>query len=479
MTRSMFLMIVAVHFWIGSAASAAQGSEFTDEGAAAAATLLTKHFQDKPSGIVVGLIDGEGSKLVTAGTRDDGTGRPIDGETVFFIGSVTKTFTSLLLAEMASRGEVALDDPVAKYLPASVRVPMHGGKEITLMHLATNTAGFPVNPDNMAGSDVREEYESYSVEKMYDYLDRFQLDRNPGTEYEYSNLGMSLLGHALARKAGMNYETLVVERICKPLGMTSTRVVPTAEMKARLAMGRDEAGKPTGPWQLDAYAPAGAIHSTANDLLKYAAAQAGITRNALSPVIEETHIIRNEGAMGPPDGSGVDRFFGRTAMPWMDRTALQPPGMELLGHAGGAGSYHAWVGFDQKQHRGVVVLSAANDVLVEAVGWTLLQRLPLTADRLTDFAHDFVGIGIALELTPDEGELRITKVLPETPAEEAGLAAGEIIATIDDVATLGKDFTACVELLRGPAGTKVRLGILTPERSETRTVELTRRKFRT
>jgi D-alanyl-D-alanine-carboxypeptidase/D-alanyl-D-alanine-endopeptidase len=477
MTRSTLLVMMAVHFWIGLVDSAALGSEFTDEGAAAA-MLLTQHFQGKPGGIFVGLIDSEGSKLVTAGTLDDGSGRAVDGDTVFFIGSVTKTFTSLLLAEMASRGEVALDDPVAKYLPASVRVPTHGGKEITLVHLATNTAGFPVNPDNMTGSDRREQYESYTVEKMYEYSGRFKLDRDPGTEYQYSNLGMSLLGEALARAGHKSYEELVVERICKPLGMISTCVVPTAEMKERLAMGRNEAGESTGPWQLNALAPAGAIHSTANDLLKYAAAQAGITRNALSPIVEQTHIFCSEDQRGLP-GHIDGPLFGRTAMPWVEGAAYEPPGMELLGHGGGAGSYHAWVGFDKKQHRGVIALSTANDLDVKAVGLTLLQRLPLTEERLQTAVRDLVGIGTALELAVDTRELRITKVLPETPAEEAGLTAGDIIATIDDVATLGKDLTACIELLRGPAGTKVRLGILTPERSETRTVELTRRKFRT
>jgi D-alanyl-D-alanine-carboxypeptidase/D-alanyl-D-alanine-endopeptidase len=359
-----------------------------------------------------------------------------------------------------------------------VRVPTHGGKEITLVHLATNTAGFPVNPDNMAGSDAREEYESYTVEMMYEFLGRCKLDRDPGMEYQYSNLGMALLGHVLARQSGVSYETLVVERICKPLGMTSTRVAPTAEMTTRLAMGRNEEGESTGPWQLEALAPAGAIHTTANDLLRYAASQAGITKSTLTPIVEQTHVFRNEDKRGLP-GYIDGPLFGRTAMPWIEGAAYEPPGMELLGHGGGAGSYHAWVGFDKKQHRGVITLSTANDLDVKAVGLTLLQRLPLTKERLHAAVRDLVGIGAALELTADTGELRITKVLPETPAEEAGLAAGEIIATIDDVATLGKDLTACVELLRGPSGTKVRLGILKPERSEARTVELTRRKFRT
>ena len=250
-------------------------------------------------------------------------------------------------------------------------------------------------------------------------------------------------------------------------------------MKERLAMGRDEKGASTGPWQLDAYVPAGAIHSTANDLLKYAAAQAGITHSALTPAIEATHVIRTEGALGPRDLGAGERFFGRTAMPWMDRTAFQPPGMELLAHAGGAGSYHGWVGFDLKQRRGVVVLSTANDHSNEAVGWTLLQRMPLTPDRLKDFAHDFVGIGMSLELTAEGGELRITTVMSNSPAADAGLTAGLVIQTIDDVATVGKKLPECVEMLRGPAGAKVRLGIFDPTSQQSRTVDLTRRKFRT
>jgi D-alanyl-D-alanine-carboxypeptidase/D-alanyl-D-alanine-endopeptidase len=470
MARATWLVALAVNVFGWLSADLALASEFTETGAAAAETQLREHFEGKPGGMVVGFIDSEGSKVVGVGTLDDGSGRPVDGDTVFFIGSVTKTFTALLLAEMASRGEVGLDDPVAKYLPESVRMPTHGGKEITLLHLATNTAGFPANPDNMAGSDPREQYESYTVEKMYEYLGRFKLDRDPGTEYEYSNLGMALLGHAMARKAGVSYETLVVERICKPLGMTSTCVVPTAELNSRLAIGRDEEGESTGPWQLNALAPAGAIHSTANDLLKYAAAQAGIAKSALTPIMEQTHVFRSEDHRGLP-GYIDGPLFGRTAMPWIEGAAYEPPGMELLGHGGGAGSYHAWVGFDKRQHRGVIALSTANDLNVKAVG--------LTEDRLHEAVRDLVGIGAALEVAEETGELRITKVLPETPAEDAGLAAGEIIATIDDVATLGKDLEACVKLLRGPEGTKVRLGILAPERSEARTVELTRRKFRT
>jgi CubicO group peptidase (beta-lactamase class C family) len=406
---------------------------------------------------------------------DDGSGRPVDGDTVFFIGSVTKTFTSLLLAEMAARGEVALDDPAAKYLPESLRLPSRNGRQITLLQLATNTSGLPINAGNFTGDDDRERYETHTIEMMYDYLAKYELTRDPGAEYEYSNLGMSLLGDVLARRAGKSYEDLVIDRICQPLEMTSTRVRPDEDMQARLATGRDDAGRPTVPWKLDSLVPAGAIHSTANDLLKYAAAQAGITTSPLTPTIELTHVFRTE------DRRGIDSrpLFGRIAMPWMEGSAYEPPGMELLSHAGGAGSYHAWVGFDKQQHRGVVVLSTANHVNVSAIGSTLLQRLPLTEQRLHEVIHELVGIGAALELTADARALRIMRVLPETPAQKAGLTEGLIIETIDDVATLGLNLEECVRRIRGPEGSTVRLNVVEPKSNVSRQVEVVRRRIRT
>src|SRR6266700_5189324 len=83
-------------------------------------------------GIVVGVIDRNGRRLISDGSLDKGDPRPLNGDTMFEIGSVTKVFTSLLLADMVERGEVALADPVAKYLPASVKVPQRGGRAITL-----------------------------------------------------------------------------------------------------------------------------------------------------------------------------------------------------------------------------------------------------------------------------------------------------------------------------------------------------------
>src|SRR5215831_14840112 len=139
--------------------------------------FLQEYFASRNSAMVIGLVDAQGSRLFSAGKLDNGTDGKVDGDTEFFIGSVSKTFTALLLQEMVDRREVKLDDPVSKYLPDSVRVPTHGGKEITLLDLATHGSGLPMNPDNMTGADDREQYESYTVEKMYDFLSHYKLKR--------------------------------------------------------------------------------------------------------------------------------------------------------------------------------------------------------------------------------------------------------------------------------------------------------------
>jgi serine-type D-Ala-D-Ala carboxypeptidase/endopeptidase len=448
---------------------------FTDAEADSIKTFLHDNFDGRKECMVIGLVDESGSKVFSGGKLDNGTSNEVDGDSVFFIGSVSKTFTALLLQEMVDRGEVKLDDPVAKYLPKSVKMPTHGGKEITLLNLATHTAGFPHDPSNMSGRDVKVQFETYTVEKMYAYLSGFKLSRDPGTEFEYSNLGMSLLGHVLSLKAGTDFESLLVNKICRPLHMDNTRIVPTPEMKARLAMGHNESGKSSPPYKLDVYAPAGAVHSTANDLLKYLSAQVGLTPSSLTPSMEKTHVIRYHDSHGNPGLAGTN-YFGKIAMPWMQRGGSQPPGMELLGHAGGAGSYHAWVGFDKKQRRGVVVLTTSEKYSVEPTGQLVLRRQPFR-ENMFENTSEPVGIGAALDLDQPMHILRITKIIPNSPASRAGLSAGLIIQKIDDVPTATKSLPECVNLIRGKAGTKVRLELVASNRSATNTIEITRAKF--
>src|SRR3989441_6689773 len=473
---SRLFCVLGVLFVVQLTASAQ--NNFTDAEADGIKAFLHDNFRQTNACMVIGLADQRGNRIFSAGKLDNGTDRAVDGGTVFFIGSVSKTFTALLLQDAVERGEMKLDDPVANYLPTSIKMPTHGGKEITLLDLATHAAGFPSDPDNMTGATVKEQYETYNAEKMYAFLSGYTLSRDPGTEFEYSNVGMALLGHVIALKAGTNFESLVVNRICRPLHMDSTCIALTPELQARLAMGNDDSGKPSPPWKLQAYSPAGGVHSIANGLLKYVSAHAGLSPSRLTPLMKETHEVRFKDSRGL---SGVPGFgvFGRTAMDWVDRGAYQPPGTQLLGHAGGAGSYHAWVGFDKKQRRSVVVLTTANDVSPEAIGWTLLQRLPLKRENTNEFAKEIVGLGFAFDLDKKTHMLLVTKVYPQSPASQAGLAAGLIIQKIEKVPTAGKTVAECAVLLRANGSPKLRLELVNIERKETNTVELTRGKFLT
>src|SRR5262245_22543192 len=200
--------------------------------------FLHETFDGKNYGMVIGLVDEHGSRVYSAGKLDNGTGEVVSGDTLFEIGSITKTFTALFLQDMVARGQMKLDDPVAKYLPDSVKVPTRGGKEITLANLAAQDSGLPREPDNLPKIQPPENpYAEYSEEKLYAFLSGHALMRDPGVEFGYSNPGMALLGHVIARRAKASYESLVVDRICRPLGMDSTCATITPEMKTRLAIG--------------------------------------------------------------------------------------------------------------------------------------------------------------------------------------------------------------------------------------------------
>lgn len=433
--------------------------------------LLRESPTSTRAAIVVGLLDEHGSQIFSAGKLDNGTDRKPDGDTLFEIGSITKTFTVLLLEDMVERGAMKLDDPVEKYLPKSVKVPTHDGKAITLLDLATHTSGLPRDPDNLTPTHGLPEnaFADYTVERLYTFLGSYALRRDPGEQFDYSNVGMALLGHVIARRAGTNYESLVVERICRPLGMDGTRITLTPEMKTRLAAGHDQRDNRASNWEFLVYDGAGGLRSTANDLLKYLSANLGLEKSDLTPLMEKTHSIRHRG----------NSMHGDTAMAWMVRGEGLESGQALLGHAGGTGGYETFIGFNATQRKGVTVLCGQQGGMSpESLGWLLLKGVPLSPAiaRALLPAGDTIGVGVGLALDPTNHALRIIQVLSNSPAAQAGLSPGLSVTRIDDTPVAGKELLECVGLIRGTAGTKVRLELLNPDHSETNTVELIRRK---
>jgi CubicO group peptidase (beta-lactamase class C family) len=231
--------------------------------------LATEHLQSGENvGLVIAILKSGRSEVFGYGSLTTGGPTPPDGDTLFEIASVGKTFTTAMLSLMSEQGEVGLQSPLDELLPEKVRVPQLGGRRITLLDLATHTAGLQSLPDNFEPADELNPYRDYTVEQMYDYLASCELSAAPGTRYEYSNLGFGLLGHGLAQKAGQDYETLVIERLCTPLQMESTRMTLSEELRARLATPHD-GGQAVPVWEDLTMPGAGSFLSTGNDLLKY------------------------------------------------------------------------------------------------------------------------------------------------------------------------------------------------------------------
>jgi CubicO group peptidase (beta-lactamase class C family) len=295
-------------------------------------------------GIVVGVLDKNGTRIVGYGKPNTGSAKSVDGDTVFEIGSITKVFTSTLLADMVGKSWAGLDDPVAGYLPAPAKMSARNGKEITLQDLATHRSGLPRMPGNFAPGDAGKSYRDYTARNLYDFLSGYKLPRDIGEQYEYSNLGVALLGHALALKEGKAWEDLVLERICKPLGLDHTRVTLSPDMRANLATGHGFFGDPAANWDLGLFAGAGGLRSTAKDLLKFAAAQMGMPKTVLLPAMLMTQ--------KPRKSAGFDDV--EIGLGWF---VSKKHGGVLVNHSGTTGGYYSFLGFDPKYKRAVVVLT--------------------------------------------------------------------------------------------------------------------------
>jgi serine-type D-Ala-D-Ala carboxypeptidase/endopeptidase len=301
-------------------------------------------------GIVIGLIEPGGRRIVAYGVLAKDDKRPVDGDTVFEIGSITKVFTSLVLADMVQRGEVALTDPIGKYLPPQVRVPARNGRQITLEDLSTHTSGLPRLPDNMTPTDPANPYADYSVDQLYRFLSNYTLPRDIGSQFEYSNLGGGLLGQVLARRAGMDYDGLVRSHVLVPLKMFDTAISLTPAMHARLAAPYDSSLNAAKNWDLPTLAGAGALRSTANDLLAFLAANLGYTDSPLAPAMAA--MLKESRPAGPPVGDTKMEV----GLAWMKTTRGDA---QIVWHNGGTGGYRSMIAFEPRKRVGVVVLSNA------------------------------------------------------------------------------------------------------------------------
>ncbi len=315
--------------------------------------------------VVVGLVDANGSQFFGYGQTSNATNATtVNEDTLFDLGSITKTFTTTLLADMVIRGEINLDDPLENYLPATVKVPAFNGIKITLQDLATHTSGLPDYPPNahVNITTYPDLYPNYTEEKLYQALSNITLTTAPGSHFQYSDMGMALLGQALSLKAGMPYEQLVTDRILDVLGMNSTRITlsdnPT--LLSRLALGHLNNGTEIPVTNVSYVfptpeAPAGSLRSSASDMVKYLSANMGLIKTSLEEAMQDSHSIRlyTNQSTGP-----YDVYIG---LGWFSSTNF---GSQIIWHNGEVLGYNTFVGFNPVTQRGVVVLSSTmlNDI---------------------------------------------------------------------------------------------------------------------
>jgi serine-type D-Ala-D-Ala carboxypeptidase/endopeptidase len=287
-------------------------------------------------GIVVGIVDANGQRLLSSGHLNQKDTRTLDGNTVFEIASVTKIFTGLLLADMIQKKEVALTDPVSGYLP-TVKLPLRNdGKAITLLDLVTHTAGLQFMPSAKINSR----------EDLYQYLAGYvaPVER----QWDYSNVGYWLLSEALASKAGVSYEKALQERVIDPLKLTSTSFTLTADMKKNLAIGHDgnlQASKAISSLPGYSLMPAaGGLYSTANDLMKLLSAALNYEDSPLGVAI----------SISVSYSRPISKTTKRQALGWIQ---LDEKNGLLIYHDGGSMGFASCIMFDPVRRAGVVVLS--------------------------------------------------------------------------------------------------------------------------
>lgn len=298
-------------------------------------------YQLNPS-IVIGVVDKDGPRYYNFGGKTLGAS-DADEHTIYEIGSVSKTFTGILLADQVRRGSMKLTDPIKNYLPERVELPTYKGKEITLGHLADHTSALPRMPDNFNPSDPANPYADYTPELLYEFLSNVQLQREIGSEFEYSNLAQGLLGHILELHTGRTFDELMYERICVPLGMHETAVKLNPTMKQNLATpynGVTEASN----WDIKTLTGAGGVRSSVADMLLYLQANLGLTESPLYPAMQMSHRPRHN-KLGN-NGIGLAWFIEPS-----DDDGL------IIQHGGATGGYLTFAAMDMVNKKGVIVFT--------------------------------------------------------------------------------------------------------------------------
>ncbi len=331
--RQPFSLLCALAFFaLNTFGSQAWAASVTD---AAIQKLISERVASgQNSGIAAAVVDAAGVRYFFAGASGNAAAKELRKDTLFEIGSVTKVFTGLLLAEAVRREEVRLEDKIRSYLPQQLVLRHPDVANITLLDLATHMSGLPRMPLNWQAADPADPYAHYDADLLLEALTATDPGLKKSGTYLYSNFGAGLLGYLLSNAAHSDYAALVSARIAEPLGLADTTVALSPDQTQRLAQGYASAGKDNKiapAWNFDALAGAGALKSTPQDLASFLQACMEMRKTSLDQALQLSLKTYRKTPEGFEMGLG-----------WH---CIITPERTFYYHDGGTGGFRSFVGF--------------------------------------------------------------------------------------------------------------------------------------
>jgi CubicO group peptidase (beta-lactamase class C family) len=266
-----------------------------------------------------------------------------NSETIYEIGSITKTFTALLMIDFLQSNSLSIEDPINNYLPSDIPLLQHNSNPIRIKHLLNHTSGLPRLPDDFeTGMDPNNPYKHYDSTKVFNYLKNFTLQTDPGLTWEYSNLGAGISGLILERQNHKSYEDLLIEKICTLLGLSKTKISLNSNDSSNYAVGYNTYGFETHYWDdLNAFKGAGAIKSNAKDLISYGKTILNHESSLLKTQIDSCLNVTYE------------NNDLRMASGWLN---LKFNGYECIFHDGGTGGFNSYIVINKEKNIVFVIL---------------------------------------------------------------------------------------------------------------------------
>ncbi|MBB3204728.1 CubicO group peptidase (beta-lactamase class C family) [Rhodopirellula rubra] len=335
---------------------------------------------ERVMGMSIGVISGGQRLTVHVGTVAKGSPRASD-ETVYEIGSISKVFTGLMLADAVATDRMRLDQPAGDFLPEGVEMPRWKNTAITLRHLATHRSGLPRLPDNMRDVASDNPYARYTSTQAFEFLKSHSLRRAPGAEGVYSNFAVALLGDLICRDAERSYDEQLRERITGPLKMDATSVELSDSMRSTMATPHDAGLNATSTWEFADLPGAGGIRSNIDDMLTFAQTNLDPPEGDVGDAIELAW-RQHQATTGSASAMGLGwHVAGDGQTRW---------------HNGGTGGFRSMLMINRDQKIAVVILCNTSCDAVDALATRIMVELA-NANDASSASETPVEVDVALE----------------------------------------------------------------------------------